>query len=101
MMIDISDVCHVGTKILDHCPNPTPCFVRINRPRSRLHPLEPSFLTFEIDMRHEMVIKLSAFSTRIRHGEQSSLVAVQTHESHRLEHVGFGAAEGKVIFIAI
>jgi hypothetical protein len=101
MMIDTADVCHVGPKLLDHCPDSPARFGRVDQVGGAPHLLTPTQLTLEINVRDKVPVIGSRFPALVSHRKQSHFLAVRPHQFHQLEQVHLSAAEAVVILVAI
>src|ERR1700690_2512153 len=56
---------------------------------------------FEINVWQEILVVGCGLTAGIRHRKKRDFVASGSHQVHELEHVNFGAAERKIVFIAV
>src|SRR6266851_6656274 len=101
MVVDVSYVCHIWPELFDHGPNAPASIARVDCVSRQLRLMPRSVLVFEVDMWNKMVIEGRGLASRIGHGKKRHLVAMGAHQFHQFEQVNLGAAESKVIFVAI
>src|SRR3954468_20175770 len=101
MMIDTSNVRHIGPKLFDHPPDSTAGLRGINcmcRPTDFLLPVQ---LPLELHVWHEVLIVRYGLPPSILHRKQSHFMAVRSHQLHQFKQIDLGSAEPVVIFVAV
>src|ERR1039457_6582773 len=102
MVINVSNVCDIGTEAGNHIAEAVPGLPRIERVSGQLDLRKRAARgVLEIPARNEMPVVSRGLATRIGHGEKGCFMAVSSYQIHDLEQVDFGAAEREIIFVAI
>jgi hypothetical protein len=68
-MIDTPDMSNVRPKIPNHRPDSLSSFRRVHRMRRTMKFLDPAQLSFEINVRYEMLVVRCGFSSIVGHGK--------------------------------
>ncbi len=102
MVIDVPNVRHIRPELPNHPSQFPPCLGRINC-MGRLPGSDQWTGTraLEVNGLHEIAIIRRRFAPLVSHRKKRNFMPARAHQFHSLEEVNLGAAEGKVIFVAV
>jgi len=102
MVVDVADVRDIGMEVANHGTQPMPCPPRIDGVCGQVGTFENALgFTLEVDVGGEVLLVSRRLSACAGHGKKGRRVSMLEHQLHEIEQVHLGAAEAKVIFVAI
>jgi hypothetical protein len=88
-------------KISDHLTQSPPSVSGIDGMHGEFRTrYQPMGMAFEINVWQEVMIVGGGLAARICHRKKRDFVPLRSQQIHELKHVNFGAAKGKIVFIA-